>query len=77
MLPFGIPVVMVTGRKDAIVPASQAADFAARARNLGDEVSIVEIEGAGHFELIDPLHRAFGEIVAELSRIFDAAGSSG
>jgi acetyl esterase/lipase len=62
MVPFGIDVTMVVGERDSIVPASQAQSFSDAARQMGDSVDVVEIGGAGHFELVDPAHDAFGAI---------------
>jgi acetyl esterase/lipase len=62
MLPFGVEITMVTGDLDPIVPASQAHDFAAAARKVGDAVEVIEIAGVGHFELVDPSNPAFGVI---------------
>lgn len=62
MLPFGIPETLVIGEHDTIVPAEQAHRFAEAARRMGDPVDVIEISGAGHFELVDPTHDAFGVI---------------
>lgn len=48
----GIPEVLVIGSRDPIVPRSQAERYAA-SRPEG-AVEVVEAEGAGHFELVDP-----------------------
>lgn len=62
MLPVGVELTMVTGALDSIVPAEQAQRFAETARRMGDTVEIIDIGGAGHFELVDPTHDAFGVI---------------
>ena len=62
MLPVGVDLTMVTGALDSIVPAEQAHRFADTARRMGDTVEIIDIGGAGHFELVDPTHDAFGVI---------------
>ncbi len=62
MLPLGVRQVLVIGSLDPIVPAQQAVGYAAAARRAGDEVEIREVEGAGHFELVDPEHPAFGVV---------------
>ena len=64
MVPFGIHQTMVIGELDPIVPESQAKDFAAAARQMGDSVEVTRIPGAGHFELIDPSHSGF-EIIRD------------
>ena len=62
MLPLGVRQVLVIGSLDPIVPTQQARGYAAAARRAGDEVEIREVEGAGHFELVDPKHPAFGVV---------------
>jgi len=64
MLPLAAPVVLVTGEHDQIVPAAQAGSFAAAAVAAGDRVELREVPGAGHFELVDPTHPAFGVVRA-------------
>lgn len=59
MVPLGLRQVLVIGGLDPIVPAQQARAYAAAARRAGDELEIREVEGAGHFELVDPKHPAF------------------
>ena len=58
LLPFGIPQVLVHGSADAIVPFAFGQDYAALAKVKGDDARLVTIEGAGHFEVIDPAHAA-------------------
>ncbi len=64
MVPLDVAETLVIGELDTIVPASQAYRFTDAARRAGDTVSVVEISGAGHFELVDPAHRAF-EVIRE------------
>lgn len=64
MVPFGVPQTLVIGELDPIVPRSQADSFADAARQLGDQVAMTTILGAGHFELVDPLHGGF-EIIRD------------
>jgi hypothetical protein len=47
MVPFGIRQTMVIGELDSIVPASQALDFAAAARQMGDVIEVTTIPRAG------------------------------
>jgi acetyl esterase/lipase len=68
MLPFGIDLTLVISELDSIVPASQAHNFVAAARKMGDQVKILEMAGAGHFELVDPLNPAFHVILRAVRR---------
>jgi acetyl esterase/lipase len=56
----GIPEVLVVGGRDPIVPLSQAERYAA-SRPDG-AVRLIEIEDAGHFELIDPGHASWDSV---------------
>jgi acetyl esterase/lipase len=53
-LPLGVPILLVTGDRDDVVPATQTVEFAARARAAGDHVSEWHDPAAGHFEHLDP-----------------------
>jgi fermentation-respiration switch protein FrsA (DUF1100 family) len=46
--------VVISGALDAIVPPRFGLDYAAAAAQRGDRAGSVVLEGAGHFELIDP-----------------------
>jgi len=54
LLPLGVPVRLVCGARDPIVPIDQARAYEAAAKRAGDTVSVEVVEGAGHFELVDP-----------------------
>ncbi len=60
MPPSGIPEILVFGSRDPIVPRSQAERYAAH--RPGAAVQLIEIEGAGHFELIDPSHSSWSSV---------------
>jgi acetyl esterase/lipase len=53
-LPLGVPVRLVCGARDEVVPLEQARAYEAAARAAGDPVAVVVVEDAGHFELVDP-----------------------
>ena len=54
LLPLRMPVLVVTGAEDSTVPVSQSRDFAAAAREAGDDVRLEVIPGEGHFDQLDP-----------------------
>jgi acetyl esterase/lipase len=64
LLPLGCPVRLVHGIADDVVPCALSTGFAARCRAAGDDVSLVELPGAGHFDVIDPLSGAWPRVVA-------------
>jgi acetyl esterase/lipase len=53
-LPTGVPQLLVHGDRDDRVPVDLARRYAAAARAAGDECELMELDGVGHFELIDP-----------------------
>jgi acetyl esterase/lipase len=65
-LPLGLPQVLVHGSADEVVPPSQSRDYAAAARAAGDEVELVEPEGADHFDVVEPAHAAWLVVVDRL-----------
>jgi hypothetical protein len=46
------------------VPCALSTGFAARSRAAGDDVSLAELSGAGHFDVIDPLSDAWPRVAA-------------
>ncbi|KZE18765.1 MULTISPECIES: alpha/beta hydrolase family protein [Sphingomonas] len=54
LLPIGVPVDLLNGRDDRIVPARMAPAFATMAQEKGDEVTVHEVADTGHVELISP-----------------------
>jgi acetyl esterase/lipase len=65
-LPLGLPQLVVHGPNDDVVPAGQSRDYAAAARAAGDEVELVEPAGADHFDVVEPTHPAWLEVVERL-----------
>ena len=56
----GIPEILIVGSRDPIVPRSQAESYADHRPD--GAVRLIEIEGAGHFELIDPGHASWERV---------------
>ena len=54
LLPIGVPIDLLNGSEDRIVPARMAPAFARMAREHGDSVTLHEVAGTGHVELISP-----------------------
>ena len=62
LLPLGVPQVIVSGALDPIVPTRFGDAYAAKAKSAGDPVQVLDVAGAGHFELIDPKAAAWQRI---------------
>lgn len=68
-LPLGVPVVMVHGAADPIVPVAMSEAYAERARAAGDRVDLVVVPEAGHFDVVAPGAPAWRETAGALSRL--------
>ncbi len=68
LLPSGVPETILSGGSDRIVPASFGHDYAKRAKAAGDRVEDIELPGAGHFDMIDPLSPAWPAINAAIEK---------
>ena len=68
-LPLGVPVSLVHGRRDDIVPISQSERYADAAGRAGDDVELRVLPDAGHFEVIDPADDAWATCRAEIDRL--------
>lgn len=67
LLPLGDRQVVVSGALDHIVPPRFGQAYAATAASAGDPVTSVVLEGAGHFELIDPTSSVWPRILTAYS----------
>jgi acetyl esterase/lipase len=61
-LPIGVPQLLAHAADDEVVPLSQTTRYADAARAAGDDVSVLELEVGGHFDLIDPATPAWGVV---------------
>lgn len=53
-LPLGVRQILLHGDADANVPIELSERYAERGRALGDDITFEALDGAGHFELVDP-----------------------
>lgn len=54
LLPLGVPQLLVHGTEDPNVPYAISKAYHAAAVTAGDDVTLLSLPGAGHFELVDP-----------------------
>lgn len=66
LLPLGVPQIVIHGTEDDGVPYAMSERYVEAA---GGEAELVTLEGAGHFEPIDPLAREFEQTVAAVNRL--------
>lgn len=57
-LPLGVPMTIVHGTDDDRVPHDLSVRYTQAAGRAGDSVTLQTIEGADHFDVIDPTHAA-------------------
>jgi acetyl esterase/lipase len=59
MVPLGIRQRVIHGEHDDLVPIGISRAYVTAAKSKGDDVTLTEPSGAGHFELIDPRSSAW------------------
>jgi acetyl esterase/lipase len=62
MVPLGVRQRVIHGDRDDVVPIAMNRAYVAAARASGDDATLTEPQGAGHFELIDPRTAAWGSV---------------
>ena len=55
LLPLKVPVRLIHGAKDRIVPIELGGEFKTVAKQKGDDVTLITLDAAGHFDLISPV----------------------
>lgn len=54
LLPFGVPQTIIVGTEDDAWRQESHANYKEKGERLGDEVTLVQLEGANHFDVVDP-----------------------
>ncbi|MGE5327360.1 MAG: alpha/beta hydrolase family protein, partial [Deltaproteobacteria bacterium] len=54
LLPLGVPLHLIHGAKDTVVPVTMSEDYVEAAQRLGDKAALTILPDAGHFEAIAP-----------------------
>ena len=65
-----MPIDLINGCDDRIVPARMAPDFARTARERGDAVTLHDVRDTGHVELIAPGTSAWRAVTETLDRVW-------
>jgi acetyl esterase/lipase len=68
MVPLGVLQTLIVGAHDPIVPPSSAESYATVARQAGDRVTVLELEDAGHFELVAPESSAWSAVLDAIEK---------
>ncbi len=78
LVPIGLPVRLVHGTADDVVPPGLSVDYAVRARAAGDSrTECTLLPGAGHFDVIDPLSAAWPTVKDAFRSAHRSAEQSG
>jgi acetyl esterase/lipase len=68
MLPTGVPVVLVHGVYDHVMPPFTGREYAAEVTKAGDRAELVVIPDAGHFDLVIPTTPAWRAVADAIAR---------
>lgn len=74
-LAIRVPQYIIHGAQDEIVPVEMSRSYVKRKAERGEQVKLVEIAGAGHFELIDPLTAAWQKVRSSVLELFGLSHS--
>lgn len=55
LLPLKVPTILLHGKQDRIVPIQLGQDFKAAAKQKGNDVTLLTLDTAGHFDWISPV----------------------
>lgn len=66
LVPFGVPQLVVHGTGDPIVPPAQSIAYEAKASEAGDPVELLLLDGADHFDVIDPDGKPWAAVTSRL-----------
>ena len=73
-VPIGVPQILAHAADDGVVPLSQTTRYAEAARAAGDDVSVLELDAGGHFDLINPETAAWATVAAALKSKLERPG---
>jgi pimeloyl-ACP methyl ester carboxylesterase len=65
-LPIGVAQLLAHAADDGVVPIAQTTRYAEAARAAGDDVTVIELETGGHFDLVDPDTPAWSAVAPAL-----------
>ena len=66
LLPLNVPQFLLQGPEDDQIPPQLPVRWAERGRGMGERVSVEMIEGANHFDVVDPESKAWPRVMAAL-----------
>jgi acetyl esterase/lipase len=69
LLPLGIPQILVHGTSDDNVPLLVSQDYAQKARAAGDQITLIEVPDATHFDVVDPTSSAWQQTITAMQQV--------
>lgn len=69
LLPLGVPQVLIHGTEDDRVPYIMSEEYAQAARAAGDQLTLIKLEGADHFVLINAYSDAWAKTVQSVRQL--------
>lgn len=73
MLPLGVPQLILHGTADDAVPIELSRRYAETAQTAGDTIELVELQGMGHMEYLDPGSDAHAMLLRRLAAMVERA----
>ncbi|MCR5880505.1 S9 family peptidase [Phenylobacterium sp. J367] len=70
LLPTGVPIALVHGTWDHVMPPFAGRQYAQKVRAAGDVAEVVVPEGAGHFDVVIPTTPAWETVADLVARAF-------
>jgi pimeloyl-ACP methyl ester carboxylesterase len=61
--------LIVHGTQDEVVPVEISRNYELAKKKRGEDLTLMEIAGAGHFELIDPESKAWTQIAQAIRKM--------
>lgn len=71
LVPIGVDQVLIHGTADDLVPPYMSYDYRDVAREAGDHVKLKKINGADHFDIIEPTYSKWHQVRNKILDAFD------
>lgn len=69
LLPLKVPQILIQGVEDRTVSPASATDYYAAALRRGDQIKLVMVKEAGHFEVVVPTSSVWPEVAKAVSSL--------
>ncbi len=76
LMPLRVPLEIMTGAEDAIVPPAWAREYGELATKAGEQVTVTVIPDAGHFEVVSPGQPAWKVVEAAVLKLATSSRTS-